>query len=110
MKMNLKRWGALGTAAVSLAGAMVVTGGATAAHASVACMVFPISINASAGGDPKQDALGHSHRTGKHYVGSYQWYPTGLWLWEWYADNDGGSDGDTSDTWFGSSWCDHAAW
>ncbi|ACZ85147.1 hypothetical protein [Streptosporangium roseum] len=110
MKRNLQRWGALGAAAVSLAGAMVVTGGTTAAHADVRCMVNTIYINASPGGDPKQQALGHSHNTGKHYVGSYQWYSTGWWLWEWYADNDGGSDGDTADTWYGSSWCDHAAW
>ncbi|MFD8563561.1 hypothetical protein ACFV1N_40335 [Streptosporangium canum] len=62
--------GALGTAAVSLSGAMVVTGGVTAAHASTSCDYRSVLIN---------------------------------------DDNDGGSDGDTGDTFYGYSWCSNSA-
>ncbi|MFD8562329.1 hypothetical protein ACWDOR_16180 [Streptosporangium canum] len=108
MKRNLRRWGALGTAAVSLAGAMVVTGGATAAHADARCSAGSIYINDSPGGDPKTAARGHSHDTGNHYVTDSKWsfQPWGYY-WYWYADNDGGSDGDTKDTFYGSILCDH---
>ncbi|MFI6800055.1 hypothetical protein [Streptosporangium canum] len=106
MKMNLKRWGALGTAAVSLAGAMVVTGGTTAAHADTRCSWDWIAINDSAGGDPKTAARGHSHNTGNHYIRDYAWDPyLGKYIWNWWADNDGGSNGDTKDTYYGSRMC-----
>lgn len=106
MKRNLRRWGALGTAAVSLAGAMVVAGGATAAHADTRCFADSILINDSPGGDPMQRAYGHSHNTGNHYVnGSLYDAYRGLHKWFWMADNDGGSNGDTGDTFYGNSWC-----
>ncbi|ACZ85368.1 hypothetical protein [Streptosporangium roseum] len=111
MKRNLKRWSALGAAAVSLAGAMVVAGGATSAHADTRCTWGWIWINDSAGGDPKTQARGHSHDTGNHYVRDYGWDAvSGRYLWNWWADNDGGSDGDTADTYFGSRWCGSAPW
>ncbi|MFI6800053.1 hypothetical protein [Streptosporangium canum] len=111
MKMNLKRWGALGTAAVSLAGAMVVTGGTTAAHADVRCSKNVIWINDSPGGDPIMAAYGHSHNTGNHYIKDSIWSADyGMYAWRWYADNDGGSDGDTKDTYYGTSWCDYSPW
>ncbi|MEU7456423.1 hypothetical protein AB0A72_31970 [Streptosporangium roseum] len=111
MKMNLKRWGALGTAAVSLAGAMVVTGGTTAAHADTRCDWSWIYINDSPGGDPKEAARGHSHNTGNHYISYSSWsdyYQKYAWYWE--SDNDGGSDGDTYDTYYSWNLCDHPAW
>ncbi|MEV4183606.1 hypothetical protein AB0J28_19460 [Streptosporangium canum] len=107
MNRNLKRWGALGTAAVSLAGAMVVTGGATSAHADTRCSWSSIYINDSPGGDPKTAARGHSHNTGNHYVTDSIWsayYKKHVWYWN--ADNDGGSDGDTDDTYYGWILCD----
>ncbi|MEV4189328.1 hypothetical protein AB0J28_48640 [Streptosporangium canum] len=111
MKMNLKRWGALGTAAVSLAGAMVVTGGTTAAHADTRCSAGLIAINESPGGDPiSYWNYGHAHNTGKHYVSYSFWNASfGKYVWQWYADNDGGSDGDTRDTYYGSRLCDEPA-
>ncbi|ACZ87593.1 hypothetical protein [Streptosporangium roseum] len=111
MKRNLRRWGALGAAAVSLAGAMVVTGGATSAHADTRCSVNAIAINAGPGGEPKALAWGHSHKTGNHYVQSSKWSSfTGKYLWQWMADNNGGNDGDTADTYYGPSFCDNPAW
>lgn len=111
MTRTIKRWGALGTAAVSLAGVMVVAGGTTAAHADTRCDWGWIKINDSPGGDPISDARGHSHSSGNHYVRRYgQDAGTGWYIWDWYADNDGGSDGDTGDTYFGSRWCPNAPW
>ncbi|ACZ88081.1 MULTISPECIES: hypothetical protein [Streptosporangium] len=110
--MNLRRWGALGTAAVSLAGAMVVTGGATAAHADTRCDWNWIQINSGKGAEPKSVDRGHSHNTGNHYVqdfvkiNSYE----RRYTWVWYADNNGGSDGDTTDTFYGYSYCPKPAW
>ncbi|GGT11211.1 hypothetical protein GCM10010176_064730 [Nonomuraea spiralis] len=110
MRRNLRRGGAL-AAAVSLAGAMVVTGGATAAHADTRCSVSKIYINDSPGGDPKQEAFGHSHDTGNHYVARYVWLTNvRKWLWVWNADNDGGWDGDTPDTSYGTSECSNTPW
>ncbi|ACZ88080.1 hypothetical protein [Streptosporangium roseum] len=109
--MNLRRWGALGTAAVSLAGAMVVTGGATAAHADARCNWSWTTINDGAGAEGPGVARGHSHKTGNHYVADMFYNPDSRkYLWSWYADNNGGNDGDTKDTWFGSIACDYAPW
>ncbi|MGW3364970.1 hypothetical protein ACWDOR_18705 [Streptosporangium canum] len=102
--------GALGTAAVSLAGAMVVTGGVTAAHASTSCDYRSVLINDSPGGDRVQLAYGHSHRTGNHFISGSTWdNPKGKHKWYWFADNDGGSDGGTGDTFYGYSWCSNSA-
>jgi hypothetical protein len=109
MKRNIRRWGALGAAAASLAGAMVVAGGATAAQADTRCSWSWIQINDSAGGDPMTWARGHSHNTGNHYVRDAHWDAvSGQYVWNWWADNDGGSDGDTADTYYGSRWCGNA--
>lgn len=40
-------------------------------------------------------------RTGNHYVRYI--YSNGVW--EWWADNNGGSNGDTVDTYYGSRQC-----
>ncbi|MEV4246717.1 hypothetical protein AB0J63_25255 [Streptosporangium canum] len=103
--MNLKRWGALGTAAVSLAGAMVVTGGTTAAHADTRCSASWITINSGAGGENSTVRRGHSHKTGNHYVVNVWKNPQGKYVWYWYADNNGGKDGDTKDTFYNSNVC-----
>ncbi|MBB5078608.1 acyl-CoA-binding protein [Nonomuraea endophytica] len=56
-------------------------------------------------------ARGHSHDTGNHYIREFgRDSITGKYLWDWWADNDGGSDGDTKDTYFASHWCGHAPW
>ncbi|SFK53003.1 hypothetical protein SAMN05216275_127115 [Streptosporangium canum] len=111
MKRTIKQWGALGAAAVSLAGVMVVAGGTTSAHADTRCGWGWIKINDSAGGDPISDARGHSHSGGNHYVRNFWWdAASGAYIWDWWADNDGGSDGDTADTYFGSRWCANPAW
>ncbi|MFI6180513.1 hypothetical protein ACIA8R_33590 [Nonomuraea sp. NPDC051191] len=110
MKTNLRRWGALGATAISMAGAMVVMGGATAAHADTRCSASAILINDSPGGDHMQLAWGHSHRTGNHFVSGSTWDgAAGKYKWYWFADNDGGSDGDTGDTFYGYSWCNTSA-
>ncbi|MEV4251296.1 hypothetical protein AB0J63_48910 [Streptosporangium canum] len=109
--MNLKRWGALGTAAVSLAGAMVVTGGATAAHAITGCTWGTIWINGPAGAELPTTARGHSHKTGNHYVKYTNYNPDSRkYVWQWYADNSGGNDGDTKDTFYGYSACSNTPW
>ncbi|MET9338189.1 hypothetical protein [Nonomuraea sp. NPDC003804] len=110
MKRTLKRWSALGSAAVLLAGVMVA-GGTTSAQADTRCEWRWIRINDSPGGDPMTDARGHSHNTGNHYVGGY-WRDanSGMYIWDWWADNDGGSDGDSPDTYFSSRWCSNAPW
>ncbi|MFI6299315.1 hypothetical protein ACIBEJ_47525 [Nonomuraea sp. NPDC050790] len=108
MKRTLKRWSALGAAALSVA-TLTVAGGATAAHADTRCAWSWIWINDSGGGDPKTQARGHSHSSGNHYIGGYyRDAVSGRYLWDWWADNDGGSDGDTADTYFSSRWCGHA--
>lgn len=100
MKRTRKWWSALGTASASLAGLILVGGTATQAHADTRCLADWIYINASPGGDPKQRVLGHSHNTGKHYIRSIS-----NSVYEWWADNDGGQDGDSPDTFYGRIYC-----
>ncbi|MEV4251292.1 hypothetical protein AB0J63_48890 [Streptosporangium canum] len=108
--MNLRRWGALGTAAVSLAGTMIA-GGATAAHADTRCDWTWIKINSGAGAEAPRVVRGHSHNTGNHYIFDFNWSDyKQQYLWAWYADNNGGNDGDTKDTSYGTNWCSYAPW
>ncbi|ACZ88079.1 hypothetical protein [Streptosporangium roseum] len=108
--MNLRRWGALGTAAVSLAGTMIA-GGATAAHADTRCDWTWIKINSGAGAEAPSVDRGHSHNTGNHYVQDFIWSSrNGQYIWFWVADNNGGNDGDTKDTQYGQSFCEYPAW
>jgi hypothetical protein len=70
------------------------------ASAGTACTSTTITINAGAGAEPPSSAKGHSHATGSHYVSSIS---GGFWFW--YADNNGGLDGDTWDTYLGVVKC-----
>jgi len=91
-------------ASVSIASLIAVTGGVAlpgAAHASTACDGYAITINGNPGAEPPSRATGHTHRTGNHYVRYI--YSNGVW--EWWADNNGGSNGDTVDTYYGSRQC-----
>ncbi|MEV7912256.1 hypothetical protein [Streptomyces griseus] len=99
MKNNVRRIGAIGTAAATLAGIMVIGGGATA-QADTRCSWSTITINSGKGAEAPSKASGHKHNTGNHYVG----YIAGD-LVDWYADNNGGSDGDTWDSYYGTRKC-----
>lgn len=90
-------------------GAAVLVGGAalagvvvpaTTAHASLACHGTSIVINSGRGAEGASYATGHRHATGNHYVDSI--YGS---TWFWNADNNGGSDGDTWDTYYGAISC-----
>ncbi len=70
------------------------------AVASTACSSSVITINAGPGAEPPTTASGHRHNTGNHYVGAIS---GGFWYW--YADNNGGMDGDTTDSFYGSRRC-----
>ena len=72
----------------------------TPAHASLACTATRIVINDGPGGENSSFANGHEHVTGNHYV---RRIVNGRW--EWWADNDGGFDGDTFDTLYGTKQC-----
>lgn len=71
------------------------------AHASLACDATTIQINEGRGGEPPTFRQGHTHFTGDHYVRSI----SSNRLWNWWADNDGGADGDTADTPYGIKQC-----
>ena len=70
------------------------------ASASMGCEAEQIRINSGPGAEPPSWAWGHSHRTGNHYVGAFE---DGVWYW--WADNNGGVDGDTQDTYIGAQFC-----
>ncbi|MBI4933834.1 MAG: hypothetical protein HY828_08150 [Actinobacteria bacterium] len=85
---------------------LVGFGGVSEVSASTSCSVATIWINGNPGAEPGSWAKGHTHATGNHYVG-YYYYSSGLgrWVWVYYADNNGGEDGDTADTLYGSTTC-----
>ncbi|XBH21931.1 hypothetical protein V5R04_01510 [Jonesiaceae bacterium BS-20] len=87
-------------AASCLVAAGMIAVPVSAANASTACDGVTIKINGTAGGEPASWAYGHSHLTGKHYVGA----TTSNKLWYWYADNDNGST-DKPDTYYGVRQC-----
>lgn len=70
-------------------------------QADTCCSAGIITINSGGGAEPASYAYGHTHRTGNHYVRYI--YSNGVW--EWWADNNGGSDGDTRDTFYGFRQC-----
>lgn len=70
-------------------------------YASLACEGTAITINSGAGAEPPRTATGHRHSTGNHYVR----YILSNRVWIWWADNNGGSDGDTADTYYGEKQC-----
>lgn len=73
---------------------------ATSASASLACQAYSITINSNPGAEPPSSAAGHRHSTGNHYVKGVV-----NSVWYWWADNNGGSDGDTWDTAYGIIQC-----
>lgn len=74
---------------------------ASPAHASGGCSLGDrIQINTGAGAEAPSWQWGHKHLTGNHYV--KQVTSTGIL---WYADNNGGSDGDTWDTYYEHTYC-----
>jgi hypothetical protein len=93
--------GRTAAAAVAVTGAlaMMVAAG-PAASASAGCSGSVIRINTGAGAEAPSSAYGHRHRTGNHYIR----YRSGNTLY-WYADNNGGLDGDTRDTFYRSVYC-----
>ncbi|HEX6685203.1 MAG TPA: hypothetical protein VF062_20600 [Candidatus Limnocylindrales bacterium] len=91
-----------------LSGALVAATAVVAipapAHASGGCSGSLIIINANPGAEQPSVARGHTHATGNHYVKST--YPVGdRRIFVWYADNNGGLDGDTRDSYHTSSTC-----
>ncbi|MER5705394.1 hypothetical protein ABT023_26110 [Micromonospora sp. NPDC002296] len=87
------------TAAVSLALLPLPT----PAHAGGGCNPGDwIEINKGAGAEAPSWQRGHKHITGNHYVKEIT--STGIL---WYADNNGGSDGDTTDTRYEHTYCNH---
>lgn len=98
-RLPLRRAAAL-AATAALATAAALVGPAAPAHASLACSGTAIWINGNPGAEPGSWATGHSHATGNHYVKRISGS-----TWEWWADNNGGSDGDTADTYYGTKAC-----
>ncbi|MDR1189224.1 MAG: hypothetical protein LBK95_17540 [Bifidobacteriaceae bacterium] len=96
-----KRAAAIGTSAVLAGGVLTGTANASPAEASLACSGKGITINSNPGAESPSKATGHSHVTGNHYVRVI--YSNSVW--EWWADNNGGSDGDTTDTFYGTKQC-----
>ncbi|MGC0330545.1 hypothetical protein RKD23_003535 [Streptomyces sp. SAI-170] len=100
-----RRISAAGTAAAALAGAALVVGGtATTAQADTRCEWGTIRINGNPGAEAPSYASGHSHRTGNHYVGRIT-NTGGNLVVDWWADNNGGDDGDTWDSFYGTRIC-----
>ncbi|MFG1801330.1 hypothetical protein ACGFI4_14315 [Micromonospora carbonacea] len=89
---------AAAVAILTTTGVVAVTD--SAAHASLACSGTSIRINGGSGAEAPSYATGHSHSTGNHYVRAIIGNN-----WEWWADNNGGSDGDTKDTYYGTISC-----
>ena len=73
---------------------------ATPASASGGCSGSLIRINTGAGAEPPSWRFGHRHRTGNHYIRARSGN-----LVVWWADNNGGRDGDTRDTDHTTSYC-----
>ena len=74
--------------------------GAAPAGASTSCSASWININTGSGAEAPSQAWGHSHSTGRHYIKSRSGNKLTYW-----ADNDGGWDGDTADTYYGVKYC-----
>jgi hypothetical protein len=86
------------------AGAGAATIVATPASASGGCSGSLITINSNPGAEPPSRARGHAHATGNHYIKLT--YPVGdRRIVVWWADNNGGRDGDTTDTYYTSTTC-----
>ncbi|GIG87087.1 hypothetical protein [Plantactinospora endophytica] len=85
---------------VALTGAVLAALPATGASASGGCSGSLITINSGSGAEAPSRAYGHRHATGNHYIR----YRVGRYI-GWYADNNGGWDGDTRDTFYTETYC-----
>lgn len=87
---------------------LLVTAGllvpASTATASTACSGSSITINKPSGAEAASTASGHGHVTGNHYIRSTA-ISAGKVIYTWWADNSGGSDGDTWDTFYSTKTC-----
>ncbi|MFE5332436.1 hypothetical protein ACFRCG_39240 [Embleya sp. NPDC056575] len=98
----MKKWSCVGTAAATLASVAILGMAASPAGADTRCdMGKEILINGNPGAEDPSWAMGHSHNTGNHYLGGID---SNL-VWSWWADNNGGNDGDTWDTHYGYRQC-----
>ncbi|WP_158890345.1 hypothetical protein [Amycolatopsis anabasis] len=100
--MNRNRiWAAIGSAGLlaSVGAGLVVT--AAPAQADKRCSYQRIAINNNPGAEPGSYANGHKHRTGNHYILRI----TDGNKYHYWADNNGGRDGDTWDTFYGYKRC-----
>jgi len=78
------------------------------ASASAGCLNYEwITINSGRGAEPPSRVRGHRHFTGNHYIKAvipiYRNNRLVSKRLVWWADNDGGFDGDTPDTFYGIS-------
>ncbi len=92
------------TVATGLLVAAGVVVPSSAATASTACSGSSITINKPAGAEAPSTASGHNHATGNHYIRSTT-ISAGKVIYTWWADNSGGSDGDTWDTFYSTKTC-----
>lgn len=86
-------------AGISLSG-LIVVADSHESHANTACHALSMTINSNPRAEGPSTAMGHAHVTGNHYNSSRT---NGTWVWR--ADNNGGSDGDTTDTAYSSQKC-----
>jgi hypothetical protein len=87
-------------AAAVLLGAVAAASIATPANASGGCSGSLITINSNSGAEPPSRAYGHSHVTGNHYIRAISGSSV-----IWWADNNGGLNGDTADTYYTTTNC-----
>ncbi|GIG26929.1 hypothetical protein Cde04nite_31730 [Cellulomonas denverensis] len=86
-------------AVVALSG-VIVAADPTPSSANTSCHALSLTINSNPRAEAPSTAMGHGHVTGNHYNSSRT---NGTWVWR--ADNNGGSDGDTADTAYGTRRC-----
>jgi hypothetical protein len=99
----MRRWVVSASTAVvlGLGGAVAV---AQPASASGGCSGDIILVNSGAGAEAPSWRYGHAHLTGRHYIRAIVRYSNRS-LVQWWADNDGGLDGDTWDTPYQETLC-----
>ena len=98
MTHSMKRRRIVAALAVGAAVAASLT--ALPATASTSCNYNAITINVGEGAEPPSAAIGHTHFTGNHYIA----FTAGS-TWHYWADNNGGWDGDTWDTFYATRTC-----
>ncbi|MFE0424034.1 hypothetical protein [Streptomyces sp. NPDC058953] len=101
---TVKRLSATGAAAAMVGAVLILGGTATTAQADTRCDWGTIRINGNPGAERPSYASGHTHRTGNHYVKKVT-NTGGNLVVEWWADHNGGDDGDTWDSYYGTRVC-----